>query len=333
MSAPRHRPVLLAEVLKLLAPRDGGIYVDGTFGAGGYSRAILESADCRVVGLDRDPRAIAEGAPLADSFAGRLTLVEGRFGEMVDLLAAKGVDAADGVALDLGVSSMQLDEDERAFSFRGDGPLDMRMGREGASAADLVNSLPEAELARVFAALGEERRARAVARAIVGARNVKPIRRTGELAEIVRAVVRATPGGIDPATRSFQALRILVNDELQELARGLLAAERLLAPGGRLAVVAFHSLEDRLVKTFLAARGKTAAPSRHRPQAAAPAPTFRILTKKPVEPTVAETAGNPRARSAKLRAAERTQAPAPADDPLAALLSRLPALDSIRRRR
>ena len=329
----RHVPVLLSEVLSFLAPKAGGVYLDATFGAGGYARALLEAADCRVVALDRDRSAVLAGAGLVEAMGGRLVLAEERFSRLDRIARELGFPAVDGVVFDLGVSSMQLEEPERGFSFRRDGPLDMRMGREGPSAADLVKSLPEAELARVFAALGEERRARAVARAIVGARNVKPIRRTGELAEIVRAVVRATPGGIDPATRSFQALRILVNDELQELARGLLAAERLLAPGGRLAVVAFHSLEDRLVKTFLAARGKTAAPSRHRPQAAAPAPTFRILTKKPVEPTAAETAGNPRARSAKLRAAERTQAPAPADDPLAALLSRLPALDSIRRRR
>jgi len=255
MNAPRHRPVLLAEVLKLLAPRDGGIYVDGTFGAGGYSRAILESADCRVVGLDRDPRAIAEGAPLADSFAGRLTLVEGRFGEMVDLLAAKGVDAADGVALDLGVSSMQLDEAERGFSFRGDGPLDMRMGGEGPSAADLVNDLGEAELADILFRYGEEKRARAIARAIIRRRAQGPITRTTELAAVVRKVLGPKKrDAIDPATRSFQALRIAVNDELGELDRGLAGAEALLKPGGRLAVVSFHSLEDRRIKRFLRAR-------------------------------------------------------------------------------
>src|SRR5262249_26021928 len=223
MSAPRHRPVLLAEVLQLLAPRDGGIYVDGTFGAGGYSRAILESADCRVVGIDRDPRAIADGATLARSFAGRLTLIEGRFGEMTDLLAAEGVTAADGVALDLGVSSMQLDQGERGFSFRADGPLDMRMGREGPSAADLVNSLPETERAAILFRYGEEKRSRAIARAIIRRRGEAPITRTGELAAVVHSVTGPKRQGgrgqsaIDPATRSFQALRIAVNDELGEL--------------------------------------------------------------------------------------------------------------------
>jgi 16S rRNA (cytosine1402-N4)-methyltransferase len=196
-----------------------------------------------------------------------------------------------------------------------------------------VNELPEAELARVFAMLGEERRARSVAHAIAAARRAKPIQRTGALAEIVRSVVRATPGGIDPATRSFQALRILVNDELQELAHGLLAAERLLAPGGRLVVVAFHSLEDRLVKTFLTARSKAPAASRHRPQAVAAASTFRLLAKKVVEPTEGEIAENPRARSAKLRAAERNEAPAQAVDPLAELLARMPSLETVRRGR
>jgi len=311
MSAPRHRPVLLAEVLKLLAPRDGGIYVDGTFGAGGYSRAILESADCRVVGLDRDPRAIAEGAPLADSFAGRLTLVEGRFGEMVDLLAAKGVGSADGVALDLGVSSMQLDEAERGFSFRSDGPLDMRMGGEGPSAADLVNDLGEAELADILFRYGEEKRARAIARAIIRRRAKGPITRTGELAAVVRGVLGPKKrDAIDPATRSFQALRIAVNDELGELERGLAAAEQVLAPGGRLAVVSFHSLEDRAVKDFVRTHsGRTPAPSRHAPpRAERQVATLREVSRKPVPPSAAEVSANPRARSARLRVAEKVTA-------------------------
>jgi 16S rRNA (cytosine1402-N4)-methyltransferase len=318
MSAPRHRPVLLAEVLQLLAPRDGGIYVDGTFGAGGYSRAILESADCRVVGIDRDPRAIADGASLAKSFAGRLTLVEGRFGEMTDLLAAEGVTAADGVALDLGVSSMQIDEAERGFSFRADGPLDMRMGGTGPSAADLVNGLPETELADILFRYGEEKRARAIARAILRRRADAPITRTGELAAVVHSVTgpkrRDAKGrtAIDPATRSFQALRIAVNDELGELDSGLVGAEALLKPGGRLAVVSFHSLEDRRVKQFLRRRsGRSPQASRHLPAGGREmAPSFRRCPGEEATAGEAEVALNPRARSARLRGAERTEAPA-----------------------
>jgi 16S rRNA (cytosine1402-N4)-methyltransferase len=307
----RHQPVLLAEVLRLLAPRDGGIYVDGTFGAGGYSRAILESADCKVWGIDRDPRAVAAGSSLAQRFAGRLTLIEGRFGEMSALLAGEGVTAADGVALDLGVSSMQLDEAERGFSFRFDGPLDMRMGREGPSAADLVNGLEEAALADLIFRYGEEKRARAIARAIVARRRQAPITRTSELADIVRAVVRGRDG-IDPATRTFQALRIAVNDELGELERGLASAEALLKEGGRLAVVSFHSLEDRRVKQFLREReGRMPQASRHLPAAdAAPAPSFRRCPGDEATPGEAEIAANPRARSARLRGAERTAAAA-----------------------
>jgi len=317
MSAPRHRPVLLAEVLRLLAPRDGGIYVDGTFGAGGYSSAILESADCRVLGIDRDPRAIADGATLADRFAGRLTLIEGRFGEMTDLLAAEGVTAADGVALDLGVSSMQLDQAERGFSFRADGPLDMRMGREGPSAADLVNSLPETELADILFRYGEEKRSRAIARAIIRSRGEAPITRTGELAAVVHSVTGPKRQGgrgqsaIDPATRSFQALRIAVNDELGELDRGLVGAEALLKPGGRLAVVSFHSLEDRRVKQFLRRRsGRSPQASRHLPAGGREmAPSFRRCPGDEAVAGEAEVAQNPRARSARLRGAERSEAP------------------------
>jgi 16S rRNA (cytosine1402-N4)-methyltransferase len=317
MSAPRHRPVLLAEVLRLLAPRDGGIYVDGTFGAGGYSRAILEAADCRVFGIDRDPRAIADGVSLARRFAGRLTLVEGRFGEMVDLLAAEGVAAADGVALDLGVSSMQLDEAERGFSFRADGPLDMRMGRAGPSAADLVNNLPEAELADILFRYGEEKRARAIARAILRRRAKAPITRTSELAAVVHGVTgpkrrdAKRRGAIDPATRSFQALRIAVNDELGELDRGLIGAEALLRSGGRLAVVTFHSLEDRRVKQFLRWRsGRSPQASRHLPaNGREMAPSFRRCPGDEAVPGEAEVAQNPRARPARLRGAERSAAP------------------------
>ncbi|HZT86518.1 MAG TPA: 16S rRNA (cytosine(1402)-N(4))-methyltransferase RsmH [Stellaceae bacterium] len=310
--AGRHVPVLLDSVLAALQPCDGAAYVDGTFGSGGYSAALLEAAQCRVFAIDRDPDAIRRGMPLAARYGGRLTLVEGRFGDMDRLLASFGADAVAGVALDLGVSSPQLDVPERGFSFRQDGPLDMRMGRDGDSAADLVARLPEAELARLIRDLGEERYARRVARAIAAARRVQPIRRTGELAEVVRAAVPKTQAGLDPATRTFQALRIAVNDELGELDRGLAAAERVLTPGGRLAVVSFHSLEDARVKDFL--RRRSLPPpqaSRHRPGVggAARPPSFRLLSRRPVTPSAAEVARNPRARSARLRAAERTGAP------------------------
>ena len=309
MNAPRHRPVLLSEVLRLLAPRAGGNYVDGTFGAGGYARAILEAADCRVWGIDRDPDAIARGADLARRFAGRLVLIEGRFGEMGALLSDRGLASADGIALDLGVSSMQLDEAERGFSFRADGPLDMRMGSQGESAADIVNQTPEKDLADILFRYGEERRARAIAKAIVKRRAAAPIRCTGELAEIVRGVLgRRTKDAIDPATRSFQALRIAVNDELGELDRGLVAAEAMLKPGGRLAVVSFHSLEDRRVKAFIRQRtGRAPERSRHLPAATRPAPSFRRCPGDEATPTATEIATNPRSRSARLRGAERSE--------------------------
>ncbi|MBM3481892.1 MAG: 16S rRNA (cytosine(1402)-N(4))-methyltransferase RsmH [Alphaproteobacteria bacterium] len=313
MSDAQHVPVMLAEVLEALAPRTGGLYVDGTFGAGGYSRAILDAAPCRVIGLDRDPEAIARGGELVESVSGRLDLIEGRFGAMAKLLGGRGVDAVDGIAFDLGVSSPQIDTPERGFSFRQDGPLDMRMGRSGRSAADLVNQASEAELARIFRDLGEERRAHAVARAIVARRATQPISRTIELAGIIRTVVRPDASGIDPATRVFQALRMAVNDELGELEQGLEAAERLLRPEGRLVVVAFHSLEDRCVKQFLRARAKPApAPSRHLPPLAteAPQPSFRLLHAHAIRPSASECRDNPRARSARLRAAVRTGAPA-----------------------
>ena len=246
---------LLREVTAVLQPRDGAVYVDGTFGAGGYSRALLESARCTVWGIDRDP-AVASGAEaLAREFPDRLLFIAGRFGDMDRLLAQRGVDHVDGVALDIGVSSMQIDNPLRGFSFQGDGPLDMRMEPHGTSAADVVNGTDEEALAGLIYDLGEERRPRRVARAIVDARRDNPITRTAELASIVRRVVRPAADGLDPATRTFQALRIYVNDELGELDRGLAAAERLLATGGRLAVVSFHSLEDRMVKGFLRERG------------------------------------------------------------------------------
>jgi 16S rRNA (cytosine1402-N4)-methyltransferase len=315
----RHVPVMLREALSFLAPKPNALYLDATFGAGGYSRALIE-AGARVIGLDRDPSAILGGADLVEEAGGRLTLVESRFSELDTV--ARDFGALDGVVLDLGVSSMQIDEAERGFSFRADGPLDMRMEGRGLSAADVVNTYAQKELTRIIGILGEENRARAVARAIVAAR---PIARTGALADVVRSVVRAGPG-IDPATRTFQALRIFVNDELGELAAALMAAERALRPGGRLAVISFHSLEDRLVKTFLAARGRIERGSRHLPEVPALEPTFRLLTKKPATPMPDEVAHNPRARSAKLRAAERGEAPARADDPLTALLARFPSL-------
>lgn len=310
-----HRPVLLREVVDTLAPRDGRIYVDGTFGGGGYSRVILEAAECTVWGIDRDAQAIAEGAKLVQDYTPRLFLVAGRFGEMDELLAVRGVGNVDGVALDLGVSSMQLDRPERGFSFRRDGPLDMRMEGEGApgpSAAALVNTMAEEALADVIYRYGEERMARRIARAIVEARKHKPITRTGQLAEIVRGVVRKSHDGIDPATRTFQALRILVNGELEEIDRGLGAAERILAPGGRLAVVSYHSLEDRKVKQFLRIHsGSAARPSRHLPdrEEAKREPPFKLLVRRPIRPGKAEIAANPRARSARLRAAERSATP------------------------
>ncbi len=311
LSAP-HLSVLCTEMVSALQPGAGELLVDGTFGAGGYSMALLDAADCQVIGIDRDPSIRGHAERVAAAHPQRFRLVEGRFGDMTGLLAGIGIAAVDGIALDIGVSSMQLDQAERGFSFQQDGPLDMRMGNTGETAADIVNSRDEAELADIIYLYGEERRARAVARAIVAARAEKPISRTRELAEIVARVVRGAPG-MHPATRTFQALRIVVNDELGELKRGLAAAEQLLKPEGRLAVVSFHSLEDRVVKRFLDRRsGKQAGSSRHLPASTAQprAPSFVLLHKGAVAPGEAEMAANPRARSAKLRAARRTDAPA-----------------------
>ncbi|MBM3560669.1 MAG: 16S rRNA (cytosine(1402)-N(4))-methyltransferase RsmH, partial [Alphaproteobacteria bacterium] len=284
-----HRPVLVAEVVSLLAPRDGEIVVDATFGAGGYTRALLAAAGCTVWGIDRDPDAIARAAELVAANPSRLTVVEGCFGDMAELLADRGVAAVDAVALDLGVSSPQIDEAERGFSFGREGPLDMRMSRSGPTAADVVNGADEATLADILWHCGEERASRRIARAIVAARLRAPLRTTGELAEIVRGVLGRPRGArrapaIDPATRTFQALRIHVNDELGELDRGLAAAEALLRPGGRLAVVAFHSLEDRRVKDFLRERAGGEGSSRHLPPSAERAPSFRLLTRGAVRP-------------------------------------------------
>ncbi|MGE0230148.1 MAG: 16S rRNA (cytosine(1402)-N(4))-methyltransferase RsmH [Flavobacteriaceae bacterium] len=308
----RHIPVLLPQVVAALRPVPGGIYVDGTFGAGGYSRAILEAADCRVIAIDRDPDAIAEGQALKAEFAGRLELVEAPFSELDRVLSDAGHESCDGICLDIGVSSMQIDRAERGFSFMADGPLDMRMARSGPSAADIVNEAEPALIADILYQLGDERQSRRIARAIAERRASQPFRRTGELASLIEQLLGRGRDRIHPATRTFQALRIYVNGELQELARALSAAERVLKAGARLAVVTFHSLEDRLVKSFFSHGSETrAAVSRHMPEpAAGPAPTFRLLPKKPVLPTASEIAGNPRARSAKLRIGERTGAPA-----------------------
>lgn len=307
----RHTPVLLSEVIAALNLRAGGRYIDCTFGAGGYTKAILDVNDTQVLALDRDPSAIAGGQALKQAFGDRLLLVESRFSRLAEIAQAQGFAPVHGVVLDLGVSSMQLDEAGRGFSFMQDGPLDMRMSAEGLSAADVVNSLSEAEIADILYRLGEERRSRAIAREIVRARAVKPLRRTLELAAICARALKQKPGEKHPATRTFQALRLYVNDELGELERALKAAEAVLAPGGRLVAVSFHSLEDRIVKQFLNERaGRRTAPSRHAPAAEkGPEPSFRLITRKPIEPSEAEIAANPRARSARLRAAERAEAP------------------------
>ncbi|GJD31549.1 Ribosomal RNA small subunit methyltransferase H [Methylobacterium adhaesivum] len=323
-----HVPVLLAEVLTALDLPGRTLAVDGTFGAGGYTRAMLSvDPSVHVLAIDRDPGAIADGAPLVAAAQGRLTLVPGRFGTLDACVRNAGHPQADAVVLDIGVSSMQIDQAERGFSFRHDGPLDMRMERAGRSAADLVNEAEEGELADIIYHYGEERRSRAVARAIVEARRKGRIETTAALAEVVSSVVWADPAsGIHPATRTFQGLRIAVNDELGELVQALHAAERILRPGGRLAVVTFHSLEDRIVKQFFSARsGRAAQGSRHLPSLETPAPrSFTAVTKGPVLPTDSETFANPRARSAKLRAVERTDAPAPAPLAVIETLAALP---------
>ena len=304
-----HVPVMLGEVVAVLAPRDDAIYVDATFGGGGYTTALLSQARCTVYAIDRDEAAIERGRAVAERFAGRLTLLHGRFSEMERLLEQRGVRKADGVAFDLGVSSFQFDEAERGFSFSHDGPLDMRMDTSrGESAAELVNSSSCSDIASILRSFGEEKRAQTVARAIVAAR---PITRTGELAAVIERVLGRGRQHIHPATRTFQALRIAVNDELGEIERGLEAAECVLRPRGRLAVVSFHSLEDRIVKRFLTERsGRASRGSRHAPaQEQSGEPTFRVTGKRPRTPQPEEVRANPRSRSARLRSAERTDAP------------------------
>ena len=323
----RHIPVLGRQAVEMLNPHTGSIYVDATFGAGGYSRAILQVVGTRVIGIDRDRSAIAGGFDLVDKSDGRLTLVEDRFSNLAEICAAQGVSGVDGVVMDVGVSSMQLDQAERGFSFRLGGPLDMRMGHDGPTAADVIARASEADLANIIYIFGEERHSRGVARAIVAARKEAPVTTTRALADIVSKVVRSKPGEIHPATRTFQGLRIFVNQELDELHLALAAAERVLKPGGRLVVVSFHSLEDRIVKNFLVERGKAGGGSRHLPELTQAAPSFVILTKRPIVADDAEISANPRARSAKLRAAERTDAPAHE----AASLPAWPTLDDVMR--
>lgn len=324
-SAP-HIPVLLSEVVAALAPHAGESYIDATFGAGGYTRAVLEAADCRVLAIDRDPDALVRADKLGAEFPGRLVFAQAAFSTLDEVAEAQGFAPVDGVMLDIGVSSMQLDEPKRGFSFQSVGPLDMRMAQAGPSAADVVNSEGEETIANILYVLGEERRSRAIARAIVAARAERPIETTKALADIVTRVLGARqPDGRHPATRTFQALRIYVNDELGELAKGLSAAERCLKPGGRLVIVTFHSLEDRIAKRFLAQRaGKESRGSRHLPELSIKleAPSFRILNPRPLTPSKGELEVNPRARSARLRAAVRTDAPPwPADETLLGLPS------------
>jgi 16S rRNA (cytosine1402-N4)-methyltransferase len=312
MTGPgEHISVMIDEVVRGLAPFDGGVYVDGTFGAGGYSEAILKFAKCRIWGIDRDPLAQIFSEKLRQIYPQQITVLSGCFGDMEALLTNVGVSSVNGIVLDVGVSSMQIDDPARGFSFRSDGPLDMRMGVTKLTAADVVNCFDEEKLANIIYNFGEERASRQIARAITELRITKAITSTGQLASLIRSVVSKSKDGIDPATRTFQALRIYVNDELGELERGLLAAEQLLTPGGRLAVVSFHSLEDRRVKIFLRDRtGNAPRPSRHLPDTGNMAiPTFKVTKRSGFKASDTEIKLNPRSRSARLRVAERTAAP------------------------
>ncbi len=303
-----HVPVLLDEVISMLEPKDGALFVDATFGRGGYSRALLSSADCHVFGIDRDPTAISMAAEIKKIHKSRFDFINGTFGTMQHHLNARGITAVDGgIVLDLGVSSPQIDDASRGFSFNKDGPLDMRMECKGPDATLFVNSASEQEIAHVVRTYGEERRAVSVAKAIVSARKERPILRTLQLASIIRRVVKKSIDGLDPATRTFQAIRVHINNELEELMMGLEAAEAMLTAKGRLVVVSFHSLEDRIVKTFFRERsGGMSNPSRHRPSLSTEdRKSLRLLTKRPIRPGRAELNSNPRARSAQLRVAEK----------------------------
>ncbi len=306
-----HVPVMYDQMLSFMQPKDGETYVDGTFGAGGYTRGLLEASNCNVIAIDRDKQVLSTAGAFTKEFSGRFTLLLGAFGQMEQLLKDHGVEKVDGIVLDIGVSSMQIDQAERGFSFKQDGPLDMRMSGEGPDAAYFVNTRSEEEIADVIFQYGGERKSRWIAKAIVEKRIETPFTRTGQLADLVRSIVRQGKSKVDPATRTFQAIRIWVNDELGELERALDAAERVLNPGGRLVIVTFHSLEDALVKRFLKARspkkehvskyGKNAEKSLEKHE------TFRILTNRSVLPEREEIKLNVRARSAKLRAAMRTE--------------------------
>ncbi|MEE9380960.1 MAG: 16S rRNA (cytosine(1402)-N(4))-methyltransferase RsmH [Hyphomonadaceae bacterium] len=307
-----HNPVMLAEVLRALAPADNEIHVDGTFGGGGYANAILSAADCRLIGIDRDLDAIQRAEAIAINNP-RLVPLLGRFSEMDALVEGAGFDGVDGIVLDLGVSSFQIDEADRGFSFMRDGPLDMRMGQAGPSAADVVNHMAEKDLANVIFRLGEEKQSRRIARRITERRKTDHFTGTLDLANTVEAAVGGRKGAkTHPATRTFQAIRMYVNDELGQLAQALAAAERILRVGGRLVVVTFHSLEDRIVKNFMRKRaGLQGAGSRHLPLGKkSPPESFALPSRKAIPPSEAETKANPRSRSARLRVAIRTEAPA-----------------------
>ncbi|MEO1198949.1 MAG: 16S rRNA (cytosine(1402)-N(4))-methyltransferase RsmH [Pseudomonadota bacterium] len=307
----RHVPVLLDEVIAAIAPEAGDRIIDATFGQGGYTRGFLAAAECHVLGIDRDPDAHGAAEHLSSEAGERFTFRAGRFSQLADIAAEVGFVPADAIAFDIGVSSVQLDTAERGFSFQADGPLDMRMAQEGEAAADVINSADEALLADIFYHYGEERGARRIAKRIVARRAAAPFERTGDLASLIADVLGRRPDGKHPATRAFQGLRIFINRELDELVDGLGAAEQILKPGGRLAIVSFHSLEDRIVKRFFDDRsGRSAATSRHAPQLTGPVPTFRLATRGVRKPSDAETRRNPRARSARLRSAIRTDAPA-----------------------
>jgi 16S rRNA (cytosine1402-N4)-methyltransferase len=329
----RHVPVLRDEVMAALALREGGLYLDATFGAGGYSKVLLATPNTKVLALDRDPAAIVGGAWLVAEARGRLCLVKERFGRLDQAARQRGFFDFDGIVLDIGLSSMQIEDPARGFSFRGDGPLDMRMDGEGTTAADLVNTAGETALANIFSCFGEERAPRRIAHAIVTNRTTAPFTSTTMLASMIARVTPGKPGDVHPATRAFQALRIAVNDELSELVHALVAAETILRQGGRLAVVTFHSLEDRIVKQFFAERsGRGQTPSRRLPhEIAPPEPTFRLSGKQPVLPSRREMNANARARSAKLRYGVRTKAvPRGLDDRLM-VLAKLPEVHSERR--
>lgn len=324
MTKPRHVSVLRDEAVQALAPERGGVFIDATFGAGGYAVALLQNGASQVLGIDRDPSAVNEAEAAISSSNGRLQVVQGNFSDLEELAIANAAHPVDGIAFDFGVSSMQLDRAQRGFSLRLDGPLDMRMSQSGSSATDFLNTATEHEIAIVIRRLGEEPRAKHIARAIIEVRKTVRLTRTIQLAELVlKAIGRRPDARIHPATRTFQAIRMHVNDELAQIESGLRAAERALKPGGRLAVVSFHSLEDRLVKQFLRVRsGLMPSASRYDPSALSKSlrsPSFRLLSRRPTVPGESELSTNPRARSAKLRTAERLDTPVFSDRELGVL--------------